>query len=107
MRSVGYLLNTREGLNGEPGLFYDYILARNGLFVRARNPLIAATVQVAQAEVRGLLPLKEEVDLLHGRIPRYLYELAVSVLAADPWHEHYLAVVWDRGYHLRLALIHI
>ena len=100
MRPVGYLLNTREGLAGEPGLFYDYILAGNGLFVRAGNPLLEATVLVAEARVRGLLPLTEEVRLLKGRVPTALYDLALSVLAADPWQERYLAVTWDGGYHL-------
>lgn len=101
MRPVGYLLNTSEGLAGEPGLFYDYILAGNGLFVRAGNPLLEATVLVAQARVRGLLPLSEELRLLKGRVPTALYDLALSVLAAFPWQECYLAVTWEDGYHLR------
>ena len=64
MRGVaGYLVNRPDGLVGEPGLAYDYILAANGLFVRAEKlgpggaPLLRATVQVAEAQVRGLAPL--------------------------------------------------
>jgi len=102
MRPVGYLLNTSDGLAGEPGLFYDYILAQNGLFVRARNPLLGAAVQITQAEVRGLLPLEEAVELTKGKIPRYLYDLALATLAADPFHERYLAVAWEGEYHLRM-----
>jgi len=100
-RPVGYLLNTREGLSGEPGVFFDYILASNGLFVRARNPLLAATVLVAPAEIRGLAPLDGRMELTHGKVPKALYDLAISVVAADPRREHYLAVTWDGGYHLR------
>lgn len=100
MKTVGYLLNTREGLDGEPGLFYNFILAENGVFVRVRGPLLAATVLVGEAHVRGLLPLEETVELPKGKIPRYFYDLAISTLAADHSHEHYLAVTWDGQYHL-------
>ena len=102
MRPIGYLLNTKEGPEGEPGLFYDYILAGNGLFVRARSPLLGATVLITPAEVRGLLPLEEKVELTQGRIPWMLYDLAVSVLAAEPNRERYLAVTWEGKYHLKV-----
>ena len=101
MKPLGYLLNTKEGLSGERGAYYDYVLASNGLFVRARSPLLAATVMVAPAEVRGLAPLEEMVEFPLGRVPQALYDLAVSVVAADPRREHYLAVTWEEGYRLR------
>lgn len=100
MNTVGYLLNTKEGLVGEPGQFYDYILAGNGVFARVRGPLLGATVLIGEAHVRGLLPLEEAVELPKGKLPRDLYDLALSALAVDPWHEHYLAVTWDGRYHL-------
>ena len=102
MKPAGYLLNTREGLAGEPGLFYDYIMAQNGLFIRARNRHLEAAVNIAPVEVRGLAPLERSLKLPGGRIPRGLYDLALSVMAADPWHERYLAVTRDDGYHLRM-----
>ncbi|GAH11515.1 unnamed protein product, partial [marine sediment metagenome] len=102
MKTVGYLLNTREGLDGEPGLFYDYILAGNGVFVRVRGPLLAATVLIGEAHVRGLLPLEETMELPRGKIPRYFYDLALSTLVADPYREQYLAVTWDGEYHLEV-----
>lgn len=102
MKKVGYLLNTTEGLQGEPGFFYNYILAENGLFIRAQGPLLGATVRVARADVRGLSPLTESIELTCGKIPWYIHSLALSVFAAAPWQEHYLAVVWDRGYRLKV-----
>jgi PRTRC genetic system protein A len=102
MKPAGYLINTREGLAGEPGLFYDYVLAGNGLFVRARSPLLEATVNIAPAEVRGLSPLEERVRLPRGKIPRSLYELALSILLGDRYHERYLAVTWEGEYRLRV-----
>ena len=100
MRPVGYLTNTEGGLAGEPGLFYDYILASNGLFVRARSPLLQATLHIAEAWVRGLLPLEERVELPIGNIPWYIYDLAFSVLFTDRCQERYLAVTWEGEYRL-------
>jgi len=102
MKPVGYLTNTGRGLEGEPGLFFNYILARNGLFVMAESPLIAATVMVAAVDVRGLTPLREEVRLKKGKIPWRLYTLAVSMLSADRYRERYLAVTWEEEYRLRV-----
>ena len=100
--TVGYLLNTERGQEGEPGLFYDYILAGNGLFVRAKSPLLQATVHIAYAPVRGLLPLEERVELPMGSIPHYIYNLALSVFCSNRYQEHYVAVTWEGQYRLRV-----
>lgn len=102
MRPVGYLLNKTEGLGGEPGLFYDYILAGNGLFIRAQNPLIKATVCISPIEIRGLSPLNEQIELVHGKIPGHLYDLSLSVLMASSDREQYLAITWEDEYRLRI-----
>ncbi len=102
MRSVGYLFSEREGLVGEPGLFYDYIIAGNGLFVRGRGPLLEATVCIAAAGVRGLSPAEEKIALPMGAIPRQLYDLAISALYVNSEQERYLAITWEGEYRLRL-----
>ena len=102
MRLVGYLTNTEKGLAGEPGLFYNYILAENGLFVQAKSPLLEAMVCVAFSQVRGLVPLDERLDLPMGNIPHCIYDLAVSVLLADRCQERYLAVTWEGEYRIRV-----
>lgn len=102
MRPVGYLLNKREGLEDEPGLFYNYILAENGLFIRARNPLIEGAICISPVEIRGLSPLEERIELVHGKIPRHLYDLSLSVLMASNNREQYLAITWEDEYRLRL-----
>lgn len=104
MRPVGYLVNTKRGAEGVPGVFYDYILAGNGLFIRGARPLLKATILVAPAQVRGLLPLEEKVELTRGKIPWGIYDLALSILLADRYHERYLAVVWEGEYRLRMPL---
>jgi len=102
MKRVGYLLNTPEGIQGEPGFFYNYILSENGIFIRAQSHLLGATVPIARVPIRGLAPLRTSVELPYGKIPWRIHDLAVSVFAADPVQEHYLAVVWDREYRLRM-----
>jgi PRTRC genetic system protein A len=98
---VGYRLNTKVGLTGEPGEFYDYILAGNGLFIRAESPLIAATLHVTPTDIRGLLPLKQEVSLVRGKIYLDIYDVMFSILREEPGIECYMAVTWEGAYLLR------
>lgn len=100
MKPVGYLINTEKGLAGEPGLFYNYILAENGLFVKAESSLLEATVCIGFSTVRGLQPLEEKVELPKGKIPNYIYNIALSVFFTDRRQEHYLAVTWEGGYRI-------
>lgn len=103
-RPVGYLVNTAAGLEGSRGLFYNYVLAGNGVFLEAENAHIRARVWVAPAEVRGLPPLEEMVELCHGRIPRRLYDLALITFAGAPDREYYVAVTWEGEYRLRVPI---
>ena len=100
---AGYLVNRPEGLEGEPGLAYDYILAGNGIFVRALKltrtgeTLLRATVLVAEAEVRGLVPLSPRLELPQGEVPWALW-LAALRMAQLRWpDELYLAIRWNAG----------
>lgn len=104
MKSVGYLTNTKEGLEGEPGSFYNYILAKNGVFVRAEGSLLRATVRIGEADVRGLLPLEEDIFMPKGKMSLYYWELATSILVLDRHREQYLAVTWDGMYHLKYPM---
>jgi hypothetical protein len=102
-KPVNYLINSLTGLEGEPGVFYDYILAGNGLYLRAKNAHLAATVCIASQEIRGLAPLKEEIQLLHGKIPLYFFHLALSILCLKPDIEQYMAVTWQGNYSLTVS----
>jgi len=97
---VGYLINAATGPQGEHGVFYDYVLSCDGLFMQAKNAHLAATVCIASAEVRGLAPLEEDIQLLHGKIPMYFLNLALSVLCIKPDIEQYLALTWQGNYSL-------
>ena len=99
-KPAGYLLNTASGLQGEPGVFYDYIMAAGGLYLKAKNSQLAVTVCIAPQEIRGLAPVKEEIQLLHGKIPQHFLNLALSILCIKPDIEQYLAVTWQGNYSL-------
>jgi PRTRC genetic system protein A len=102
VKRVGYLINTEAGPVGEGGIYYDYILAGNGVFIRAENHLIKATVNIVEASVRGIPPLQQSMKLSHGRIPRRIYDLALSTLMADPYREQLAIIAWDEGYRLKV-----
>jgi PRTRC genetic system protein A len=101
MGNVGYLYYTEKGLVGTPGTYYDYIVARNGLFIRAENQFLKAIVCIGEANVRGLYHLPPMIELKYGKVPWHLYHLAISIMMADALREHYLAITWDNGYHLQ------
>jgi len=99
VKVVGYLVNHPDGTAGERGLYYNYILASNGLFIEAENPLLAARVPAAECEVRGLAPMETKVILTYGSIPQRFFDLALDTFLADPVNEHYVAVTGANGYH--------
>ena len=101
-KPAGYLINSPTGIEGEPGVFYDYIMTAGGVYLRAHNQFLAATVCIAPGEIRGLAPLKEEIQLLHGKIPLHLLNLTLSLLIAKPDIEQYLAITWENGYSLKI-----
>lgn len=104
VKPVGYILYTTHGRQGESGIFYNYVIGVNGVFLEAENAHIRARVWVAPGEIRGLGPLKEEVELRHGKIPRRLYDLALITFAGAPTQEFYVAVTWEGEYRLHIPL---
>ena len=97
-KPVGYLVNHPEGLSGERGLYYDYIMASNGIFIEAEGPLVAARIPVAWCEIRGLAPIKTKLSLTYGSIPQRFFDLALDLFLTDCSSEHYVAIVGDAGY---------
>jgi hypothetical protein len=97
---VGYRYFTEKGLVGEPGLYYDYVVGANGVFIRAENRFITATVCVGEARLRGLQPMRSLMTLKQGKIPWAIYHAAISHMMSNALQEQYLAVTWAEGYHL-------
>jgi len=100
MKPVGYLIKYPDKLEGERGICYDYVLAGNGLFIETEGKLMAARVPVAEREVRGLAPLEPKVVLRYGKVSKYLWDLALSILLTTPDKERYVALTFSGGYHI-------
>ncbi|KKN86988.1 hypothetical protein LCGC14_0262570 [marine sediment metagenome] len=103
-KPVGYLMNHPEGISGERGLYYNYIMASNGIFIEAESPLITARIPVTECEIRGLAPIETKISLLYGSIPQRFFDLALNMFLADIESEHYVAIVGDAGYHLHIPV---
>lgn len=95
MKQVGYLINTENGLQGERGMYYDYVMCSNAIYVEAEGEFIAARVPVCVAEIRGLAPLSPKVVLRHGKIPQRFFDLALNHFLANRSKEIYIAIVYD------------
>ena len=97
-KPVGYLMNHPGGLTGERGLYYDYIIAANGIFIEAESPLMSARIAVADCDIRGLAPVEQKLSLTYGSIPQRFFDLALDLFLSDVTSEHYVAVIGDAGY---------
>ena len=98
---VGYLVNHKDGLSGAQGVGFDYVLGAGGLYVQSESAHLAARVQIASCEVRGLAPVTGKVELTHGPIPARLFEIGLLWFENDPHTERFFAVRWDgRSYRL-------
>jgi len=70
-----------------PNAIADFVMAANGVFLRAQRPGLSICLPVMQpcfeAPVPGLQPLKAKIELANGKIPRQYLEtvLAQSRLA--------------------------
>ena len=92
---MGYLVNQPAGLAGSQGIGFDYVLGAGGLYVQSESAHLTARVLVAPAEVRGLAPVTEKVELAHGPIPAHVFELGLAWLLAAPDTERFFAIGWD------------
>ena len=88
-------MNHSTGLTGSHGVGHDYVLGSGGLYVQSQSAHLVARVLVAPGEVRGLAPVTEKVQLIHGPIPAYLFELGLRWFQETPDTERFFAVRWD------------
>ena len=92
---MGYLVNHSAGLSGSQGVGYDYVVGSGGLYVQSESAHLTARVLVAPAQVRGLAPVSEKLELAHGPIPAHVFELGLDWMVAAPDTERFFAVRWD------------
>ena len=92
---MGYLVNHPGGLSGFHGVGFDYVLGSGGLYVQSESASLTARILVAPAEVRGLAPVSEKLELAHGPVPAHVFELGLAWMQAAPGTERFFAVRWD------------
>ena len=92
---VGYLVKHPGGLAGVQGIGYDYVLGSGGVYVQSQSAHLTARVPVAPGSVRGLAPVTEKFQLVHGSIPAYLFALGLRWFRETPDTERFFAVGWD------------
>ena len=88
-------MNHPGGLAGSQGIGYDYVLGAGGLYVQSESVHLTARILVAPAQVRGLKPVSEKLELAHGLVPAHVFELGLTWMLAAPDTERFFAIRWD------------
>lgn len=100
---VTYALHQTTILPANDAIFYQYITAANGVFVRAANDFADACLLVTAPlppgiAIRGLQPLKSWLRLKLPKIPFALLEQAVADAQNSPnLNETLYYVTWAKG----------
>ena len=72
-----------------------YVLGSGGIDVQSQSAHMVARVLAAPGSIRGLAPVTEKLQLAHGLIPAYLFELGLRWFQEPPDTERFFAVRWD------------
>lgn len=75
---VTYHVHQSDHLPANNALAYQYVLAGNGLFIRAETHFFEAILPVAPCTVRGLMPLRHHFRLKVPRIPARLLDTILA-----------------------------
>ena len=103
---VTYHVHQSPVLPDSNAIFYQYVIAQNGVFVRAENEFVAACIKVASLKgptttIRGLQPLAGWVRLKLPKLPSALLTTALAdaqaSVRANQLDETLSYVVWRNG----------
>ncbi len=75
---VTYHIHNRDPLPANDALAYQYVLAGNGVFIRAETRFFTALLSVTACTVRGLPSLRPQFQLLVPRIPARLLDAILA-----------------------------
>ena len=95
---------TEDGLTGSNGIGYDYVLGANGLYVQSESAHLTARVLVAPCEVRGLAPVAEKLELVHGPIPGKAFPAGAGLVPGRPGHRVVLCRAGGKRHSYRLVV---
>jgi PRTRC genetic system protein A len=87
-----YILVETEPLPAiDPTSLYEFVIAGNGLFVRARRYGLEAMIPVSTCEIRGLKAVKPYVHLEAGKVPLICTQVILAEFQSDLPNE---SLVW-------------
>ena len=77
----------------DPASLYEFVIAGNGVFVRARRSGLEAMIPISTCEIRGLQPVEPYVLLEAGKIPLICTQAILAEFQNDLPNE---SLVWVR-----------
>ena len=77
----------------DPANLYEFVIAANGVFVRARRSGLEAMIPISTCEIRGLQPVEPYVRLEAGKIPLVCAQAILAKFQSDLPNE---SLVWVR-----------
>jgi len=77
----------------DPASLYEFIIASNGVFVRARRNGLEAMIPVSTCEIRGLQPVEPYVRVEAGKIPLICTQAILAEFQRDLPNE---SLIWVR-----------
>ena len=80
---VRYLLHNQAALPPFRGGLFEYIIAANGLFVRAERPELRALIPAAACELRGLQRVEPACELRVPRVPAGVVSAMLEAARAE------------------------
>lgn len=91
------MINSPNGLIGQNGLFYDYVMSRQGIYVQSENDRMTARVLYLPGPVRGLSDTSEKLVLNQGKIPAGIVNLGITWMMTNPRQERLFSIVISEG----------
>jgi PRTRC genetic system protein A len=77
----------------DPTSLYEFVLAGNGVFVRARRCGLEAMIPISLCEIRGLQPVEPYIRLEAGKVPLICTQAILAEFQSDLPNE---SLVWVR-----------
>jgi PRTRC genetic system protein A len=77
----------------DPSSMYEFVVAGNGVFVRARRKELEALIPVARCEIRGLQPVQPYVRMEAGKVPLVCTQAILAEFQRDLPNE---SLIWLR-----------
>jgi len=76
-----------------PASLYEFVIAGNGIFVRARRCGLEAMIPISMCEIRGLQPVEPYIRLEVGKVPLICMQAILAEFQSDLPNE---SLVWVR-----------